>query len=485
MERRRLRWGVWVTLAAVLAAVHHFHEPWRDEAEIWIVARDPGLREFLRYFHYTPHPPLWYLLNVPLARAGLDISSQGWLSIFGTLVVAWLLLFRAPFPLRWVVPFLFSAQLAYQYGIIARGYSVEVPILFALAWHHPRRFARPIAHAALLGGLALTEIWVWPIVIILGCEFAWGIANAQRAAARARAPDALALLMLALVALSLPWLLWPAPDANPMVKDTHWYPEGFLFLLQQAFAPLRPFGYLFGPPNSNPLGGRVLWLHALLLLPGLAALSLTTLSLLRHKLALALLTGSLLLFVYITTFKYPGFFWHAAQLPVLFLFPLWLAAADDAQTLEGRAGRALSQLLTLSFSYSALIGLALMMWDVRGPYSGGTDAGAYVTAHSAAGERVIGVGCHQLEAPLAYLAHRNFWHAGLGRPATYMLYNEFAACQESSSEQMLQRTEAAFSERSGLLLLADRALEAPERWRLRLEHESPGLNESFWIYRYR
>ena len=49
------------------------HELWRDEAEIWIIARDSGtLSELLVNMGTEGHPALWYLLNFLLTRATTD-----------------------------------------------------------------------------------------------------------------------------------------------------------------------------------------------------------------------------------------------------------------------------------------------------------------------------------------------------------------------------------------------------------------------------
>lgn len=52
-----------IALAAyviVVATVMCFHEPWFDEAQAWLIARDCSWREMiLERPHYEGHPPLW------------------------------------------------------------------------------------------------------------------------------------------------------------------------------------------------------------------------------------------------------------------------------------------------------------------------------------------------------------------------------------------------------------------------------------------
>ena len=60
-KRRHL--GVWLAYILMLAFTVPWHEPWNDEAQSWLLARDVSLPQLL--FHalrYESHPPLWYLI---------------------------------------------------------------------------------------------------------------------------------------------------------------------------------------------------------------------------------------------------------------------------------------------------------------------------------------------------------------------------------------------------------------------------------------
>ena len=54
-----------LTLAVLLA----HHEMWADEIQAWLLARDSaGVLELLANLKYEGHPPIWYLLLMPLTR---------------------------------------------------------------------------------------------------------------------------------------------------------------------------------------------------------------------------------------------------------------------------------------------------------------------------------------------------------------------------------------------------------------------------------
>src|SRR5438270_13480177 len=72
-------------IAATLVLALH-HEPWRDEADSWLVVNNASIPAMLEWTRYAATPPLWYLLLKPLAWLGLPYFSQ---TVFH-LVLAWI-----------------------------------------------------------------------------------------------------------------------------------------------------------------------------------------------------------------------------------------------------------------------------------------------------------------------------------------------------------------------------------------------------------
>ena len=44
------------------------HELWRDEADVWLFARDTNFTGFFEYLSNSGHPGLWHLLLLPFAK---------------------------------------------------------------------------------------------------------------------------------------------------------------------------------------------------------------------------------------------------------------------------------------------------------------------------------------------------------------------------------------------------------------------------------
>ena len=70
-----------------------YHEPWRDEANVWLMARDLSPLQLLREIKYQGHPCLWYFLVMPFAKFGLPFRTIGMISTMVMTVAAGIYLF--------------------------------------------------------------------------------------------------------------------------------------------------------------------------------------------------------------------------------------------------------------------------------------------------------------------------------------------------------------------------------------------------------
>jgi hypothetical protein len=255
------RWALWFTYVVIIAFVSMHHEPWRDEVDAWLMVRYANLQEFIAYCSYTGHPPLWYLVNLPLARwLGLPMKVQAWLPLLCAATLVWLLLFRSPFPLWLLVPSMFSVHLLFQYGILARSYPLLLLLLFLVPVLHPTRLAHPLRYVSILALLFLTELYAWPAAGMLTGFFmvdCWKRHHSvDPPTNRARFRAILLPLLGAFIAVAL---LWPRADANPMRGwRFQFVPSRFLDALLDGFVPLATFGPMLAawlrPSIMNALG---------------------------------------------------------------------------------------------------------------------------------------------------------------------------------------------------------------------------------------
>lgn len=118
-----------VLYIAIIAIVMCFHEPWFDEAQSWLIARDSSLTDIISVRpHYEGHPPFWNLLLAIAAKNGVpyEFGIKGIQLVCASLLGAWLI-FKSPFKsasslATFLVPFTYFA--CFQYGVTSRPYAL-------------------------------------------------------------------------------------------------------------------------------------------------------------------------------------------------------------------------------------------------------------------------------------------------------------------------------------------------------------------------
>ena len=115
-----------ILYTSALIFIMYYHEPWFDEAQAWLIARDATILEILSSItHYEGHPPIWFFILMPFAKSGIPFEI-GIKAVNFTLVTLamGIFIFKAPFHrfIRCTIPFTYF--FFYQYGVISRNYSL-------------------------------------------------------------------------------------------------------------------------------------------------------------------------------------------------------------------------------------------------------------------------------------------------------------------------------------------------------------------------
>ncbi len=226
--------------ALLLGVVLCFHEPWYDEAQAWLIARDASWSDLLFVLpHYEGHPPVWYAFLALFARAGADFEwTMKLISFLINVGTVAFLLFRAPFP-RWAKCALpFTYFLFYQHGVICRPYSLLF-LGFLLAGHFWRtREAKPVRMALSLALLCASSAY--------GILFAGGIAAVWLLDARFSSPD------------------WGTYFRSLFRGRRFWALAGLLAFALLQIALILPksdtFAVSYGVNSGNPLWFRLLYM---------------------------------------------------------------------------------------------------------------------------------------------------------------------------------------------------------------------------------
>ena len=139
-QTRAAQFRQWVQLAvlagyaALVAVGIAYHEPWADEAQAWLLARDSGFWHLMLHaIRYEGSPGLWHALLWVLARLHLGYTGMRWAAGFIALAGVYVLLRWSPFPLILKILLPLGFWLAYQDAVVARSYVLFAVLAFPAA----------------------------------------------------------------------------------------------------------------------------------------------------------------------------------------------------------------------------------------------------------------------------------------------------------------------------------------------------------------
>jgi hypothetical protein len=342
-----------VGYVVVMALIVPRHEPWADEAQSWLLARDASLAQLWgRLLHYEGTPGLWQTLLHALIRLGLPYSALGFVSALLGLAAVVLLLRYAPLPLFIRILLPFTYYLCYQYAVIARSYALIAPLLFAIAAIYPHAPRKPVLTTVLLCLLAGVSVHGFLISL---CIWVTLFGPSRRMFSVAGVVYLCVLILLAISA-------WPAKDVafaeHRTLSNLHFFPQVAKAGLSGAFT------------------GE--WITSLLLI----ALSLPFLWRGGGWLFLLLATAAMLLFSAIVYAQ----LWHFGILFLAWLFAIWISAYKTRVTAPALV--ALIAAVGIQCYWTA----AALRYDWSHAYSGSAAAAQYLrqTGMPAGGLYAIG-----------------------------------------------------------------------------------------------
>lgn len=120
--------------ALVLSIGIAWHEPWADESQAWLLARDNSWWQMIWHgIRYEGSPGLWHTLLWSLVRLHVGFIAMHWVSGAIALAGVVLLLRWSPFPLLLRILLPFGFWLAYQDAVVARSYVLFAVLAFSAA----------------------------------------------------------------------------------------------------------------------------------------------------------------------------------------------------------------------------------------------------------------------------------------------------------------------------------------------------------------
>ncbi|HLG97262.1 MAG TPA: hypothetical protein VKX49_13205 [Bryobacteraceae bacterium] len=379
-----------IAYALAVTAMVLRHEPWADEAQAWLLARDASLSQiWLKLMHYEGSPGLWQTLLHVLVKSGLPYSAYNFVSAAFALGGVWMLVRYAPLPpaIRFVLPFTY--YLFYQYAVVARSYALLAPLLFAVALLFEKARARAFLFTTLL--CLMAGISVHGVVIsasIWLVAFFPALPGWKKLTREERRRIAAATAMYALVLIACVLCAWPANDVafaeHRGLSNFHYLPAVAEGTIGAAFT-----GEWISSTAVIALSMPFLWAGG-----GWLVFLLPT--------VILLLFGTL---VYAQV-------WHFGIFFLIWLFALWISALRVKISKPAIAALAITIGCQLYWTVTA----AYYDWDQR--YSGSLEAAQYLRGAEIPPDRLYAIG-YSTTAIQPYFPRNLYSDFDSGGPAAY------------------------------------------------------------------
>ena len=465
---------------ALTATLAFHHEPWRDEVDSWMMARDASLSTIVKISPDMGTPVGWYFLLKPFASVGLPFAVQPVL----TLVLIWtavgILIFQSPFSSVVSASLCLSWFLSFEYSVVSRNYALRILGVFALfgsCSNETRSLSRSL------------QWWLsWPLILFSSVHFLSFAPGLMRLSYLQRTPHPsqrvksllLHLWPTCLTILSV-WILWPTGHGQ-MAPD---------------FATIRHFDNLHKAICMSVFpffstDGLSQYIAPLVFISCIVICMRES----REAIALFLMfygVNYIFVFKYFhSSLRYCGFNW------IIFVTAAWLLCLRARKLPSERIQKRIS-LLTGLLLVITLINLpsVIKYWrrELSLPF---TDAGAtarYLIESNQLGEPIACTNPPLCTSILGYVSMPvRFWYPGIDQWGTHMFWDStFAKSVRLDPLQAFLRARHFFYDVEGkdtFLFLSSAPISSPQTLGLTQLWESPTegwhvTDERFIAYRWR
>jgi len=478
-----------VAIAAVLGLVATlYHSLWRDEMNVWLIARDsPSFAALIENIHYDrAHPGLWHLTVAVLhSLFGHPMAMQlfHWLLSVGSLALFWRYSAFSQLQ-KWL--FTFGYLPFYEYSVVARNYAIGMVLLFAICalWPTRQRAYWPIAGLVfLLANANVYALWMAiAIALTLVLELllqpslrrnGWDLAFSG-------------VLIVVGCAISLYFILPPGEVANAALGESFFYfdTDRLIRTLGRFFA-----GYYGVIPNRERMLDVVICGGV-----AIAAWVLVSLRLVKKPYALTfylIANGLILGFTYVKFM--PRFIRHFGSLYLVLFAALWLAQqVPDSSALTRHLPRVerwsdqtkgwFRGLLMTVLLVHLGTGIYQFAFNLAVPNSAGRAAGAYMRTQNLQDEFIVGSRDAEI-APLSGYIGRQIYYPERQAMGSYTLFFK-GDRQEVDQVEVLQQVAALLSEHPKILLVLTDELAVPTPGLLvePIESFERSQNETYYLY---
>ena len=429
------------------------HELWRDEANVWLMAKELSPIQLLRELKYQGHPCLWYFLVMPFAKAGLPFRTISVISYLVMAAGAGVFLYKAPIHGVTKALCLFSPMFSYYYSVVARNYCLSALILILLAYFYSKRNEKCILYGLLLGLLVQTD----SIVLLTAglISLMWLAENLYQVYKKRNIGPLLNILR----GIWIPFaslLLWIAQFYQ--VSDS---PEFGIRMVSGGEFIRETINYVFSILTRLTGGGRI-FDEVIILLFFAGALIISCK--LKNFWAMAVMTASFLFEAIFSEMVYQLHIWHFIALCFVLIWFVWVTIEqkkekETSDSKSTRTARAIMELLLVIMAVS-MFG----RWNaeeensslenaLHGIYSDGKYTAEYIKNELPEDALFISDNIPYASTVLAYLGgDYEFYYGGEQKTESYA---DWSKAQSSTVrlEELLAWVKTAFPQREEFYIL--------------------------------
>ena len=432
------------------------HELWRDEANVWLIARELSPIQLFREIRYQGHPCLWYLIVMPFAKLGFPFKTICALSFIVMAFGAGIFTFRAPFHPITKFVCLLSPIFSYYYSVVARNYCLIALLLILLARYYPKRNEKPWFYGLLLGLLVQADTIALATAGLISLMWLYeGISQSVRNRQAAPLFNKVKGLWIPFVSL----LLWMAEFKN--VSDSPEYQFRQL-TISEFLQEIRNFYYHI----LSRMTGQGQAFDTILTVLFLAVGILISIKL-KNLWPMIVMVGTFLFQAVFSILIYQLHIWHYIAIAFTLIWFLWLGGSreEGERTVPKRTRcfnfscRILSEIVLILLSATMFL-----RWNspeessslsnaLFGVYSDGVNVADYIRENVDQEELILSTDVAESSTVLAYLGKDyTFYYAGNGKKATYADYAEEQK-QVISYDEMIVWAKANFPEKEEVYIL--------------------------------
>lgn len=465
------------------------HELWRDEANVWLMARELSPVELLRNIKYQGHPCMWYFLVMPFAKAGFPFFTLSVISFIIMGITAWLFIWKAP--IHPVVKFicLMSPCFSYYYPVVARNYCLIALLIVLLACFYKRRFEKSFVYAMLLGLLVQTDTIVVAVAGMISFLWLWdGLYAWIRKKEKDKLITVLKWIWIPVVSVVLLLLQFMNMTGSNEFQIQHFSCAEFVKAVKEMFF------YILERMTGMNHTYICLWLFVFVLV------ALTISFLLKDGWPFILLVSAVMYQAVFSVVIYGLHIWHFISLCFVMIWFLWIVEVKMEQRQDGADDRWVKgSYICLQTLFALFLVGMFFRWNspnetsslknaLFGVYSDGENTAEFLSSNFSEDELLVSTEISKASTISAYLPDYDFYYAADKKIRTFASWNSEEGTA-ISLEEVIDWAENTFKDKQEFILVdcQGSCITDPEKL---AEYEviytttsNPAQNEFYTIYR--